>query len=82
MPRDLFVENNPLTVFVYLDDRITPTQLRLNMSQLIRSFRRVEIAPSERLIWEHKKCPPSRYSHQRFSAIWPDLGFLDAVQLT
>jgi hypothetical protein len=50
MPRDLFVENNPLTIFVRLDDRITPTQLRFNMSQLVRNFRRVGITPSERLI--------------------------------
>jgi hypothetical protein len=41
---------NPLTIFVYLDDRITPTQLRFNMSQLVRNFRRVWITPSERLI--------------------------------
>jgi hypothetical protein len=50
MPRDLFVKNNPLTVFVHLDDRITPTQLRFNMSQLVRGFRRVWITPSKRLI--------------------------------
>ncbi|HEV8487672.1 MAG TPA: hypothetical protein VGV87_29280 [Blastocatellia bacterium] len=50
MPRDLFVHNNLLTIFVYLDDRITPTQLRFNMSQLVRNFCPDWITPSERLI--------------------------------
>ena len=50
MPRDLFVHNNLLTIFVHLDDRITPTQLRFNMSQLVRNFRPYWITPSERLI--------------------------------
>jgi hypothetical protein len=39
MPRDLFVHNNLSTVFVFLDDRITPTQLRFNMSQAAFEFR-------------------------------------------
>jgi len=58
MPHDLFVHNNLLTIFVYLDDRITPTQLRFNMSQLAGNFRLDWITPSERLIWEHKNVLP------------------------
>jgi hypothetical protein len=50
MPRDLFVHNNLSTVFVHLDDRITPTQLRFNMSQLARNFCLDWITPYERLI--------------------------------
>jgi hypothetical protein len=50
MPRDLFVHNNLSTIFVHLNDRITPTQLRFNMSQLARNFRLDWIAPYERLI--------------------------------
>jgi hypothetical protein len=50
MPRDLFVHNNLLTIFVYLDDRITPTKLRFNMSQLVRYFCPDWITPSERPI--------------------------------
>ena len=50
MPRDLFVHNNLLTILVYLDDRITPTQLRFNMSQMVRNFRPDCIMSSERLI--------------------------------
>jgi hypothetical protein len=50
MPRDLFVHNNLLTILVYLDDRIAPTELRFNMSQLVRNFRPDLITPSERLI--------------------------------
>src|SRR6266404_6346195 len=50
MPRYLFVHNNLLTIFVHLDDRITPTQLRFDMSQLVRNFRPDWIRPSERLI--------------------------------
>jgi hypothetical protein len=50
MPRDVFVHNNLLTILVCLDDRITPTQLGFNMSQLVRNFRPDWIALSERLI--------------------------------
>jgi hypothetical protein len=50
MPRDLFVHNNLSTIFVHLDDRITPTQLRFNMSQLAGNFRVDWITPFERLI--------------------------------
>jgi hypothetical protein len=50
MPRDLFVHNNLLTIFVHFDDRITPTQLRFNMSQVARNFRPDWITPYERLI--------------------------------
>jgi hypothetical protein len=50
MPRDLSVYNNFLTIFVHLDDRITPAQLRFNMSQLVHNFRPVWITPYERLI--------------------------------
>jgi hypothetical protein len=41
MPHDRFVYKNFLTIFVHLDDRITPTQLRFNMSQLVHNFRPV-----------------------------------------
>jgi hypothetical protein len=50
MPSDLFVHNNLLTIFIYLDDRITPTQLRFNMNQLARNFRLDWITPSQQLI--------------------------------
>jgi hypothetical protein len=50
MPRDLFVHNNLLTVFVYLDDRITPTQQRFNMSQVVLNFRFDWITLSKSLI--------------------------------
>jgi hypothetical protein len=50
MPRDLFVHNNLLTIFVHLDDRITPTQLGFNMSQSDGNFRPDWITPFERLI--------------------------------
>src|SRR6187399_3081058 len=43
LPRDLFVHNNLLTILVYLDDRITPTQIRFNMSQMVQNFRPVWI---------------------------------------
>jgi hypothetical protein len=38
MPGHRYVAQHLLTIFVYLDDRVTPTKLRLNMSQLIRTF--------------------------------------------
>jgi hypothetical protein len=50
MPRDLFVRNDLSTIFVRLDDRITPTQLGFNMSQLAGNFRPDWITPFERLI--------------------------------
>jgi hypothetical protein len=50
MPRDVFVHNNLFTIFVHLDDRITPTQLGFNMSQLVRNFCPDWIAPYELLI--------------------------------
>jgi hypothetical protein len=54
VPRDLFVHNNRLAIFVHLDDWITPARSRFHMSQLAPNFRRVWINPSERLIWQHK----------------------------
>ena len=53
MPRDLYVHNNPLTIFVYLDDRVTPAKLRFNMSQVVRTFGFGCLKLSEPLIWEH-----------------------------
>jgi hypothetical protein len=50
MPRDLFVHDNLSTIFVRLDDRITPTQLGFNMSQLAGNFRFDWITQFERLI--------------------------------
>jgi hypothetical protein len=44
------VHNNLLTIFVHLDDWITPTQPRFNVSQLVRNFRLERITRSERLI--------------------------------
>jgi hypothetical protein len=54
MPCDLFVHNNRLTIFVHLDDWITPARFRFHMSQLAPNFRRVWINPSEQLIWQHR----------------------------
>src|SRR5215475_14717191 len=55
MPRDLLVHNNLSTIFVHLNDRITPTQLRFNMSQLAcNNFRLDWITPYQRLIWGHR----------------------------
>jgi hypothetical protein len=50
MPRDLFVHDNLSTIFVRFDDRITPTQLGFNMSQLAGNFWPDWITPFERLI--------------------------------
>jgi hypothetical protein len=50
MPRDLFVHNNLSTIFVDLDDGITPTHLGFNMSELIGHFPPDWIMPSQRLI--------------------------------
>jgi hypothetical protein len=47
MPRHLSVHNNLSTIFVHLDDGITPTQLRFNMSQLTRKFRVDRITPHD-----------------------------------
>jgi len=53
MPRDLYVHNNPLTIFVYLDDRVTPAKLRFNMSQVVSTFGFGCLRLSEPLICEH-----------------------------
>ena len=53
MPRDLYVHNNLLTIVVYLDDRVTPTKLGFNMSQVVRTFGFGCLKLSEPLIWEH-----------------------------
>jgi hypothetical protein len=50
MPRDLVVQDNLSTIFVDLDDGITPTQLGFNMSQLAGNFRFDWITPFEGLI--------------------------------
>jgi hypothetical protein len=50
MPRDFFVHDNLSIIFVRLDDRITPTQLGFNMSQLAGNFRFDWITQFERLI--------------------------------
>ena len=50
MPRDLVVQDNLSTLFVDLDDGITPTQLGFNMSQLAGNFRFDWITPFEKLI--------------------------------
>jgi hypothetical protein len=38
VPDDFSVHHNVITIFINLNDRITPTQLRFNMSQLIDDF--------------------------------------------
>jgi hypothetical protein len=53
MPRDLYVHNNPLAIFVYLDDRATPAKLRVNMSQVVSTFGFGFLRLSESLICEH-----------------------------
>jgi len=51
MPRDLFVRNKLSTIFIHLNDGITPTQLRFNVSQLARNnFGLDWITPYKRLI--------------------------------
>jgi hypothetical protein len=50
MPRDLFVRNKLSTIFIDLNDGITPAQLRFNVSQLAGNFRLDWITPYKRLI--------------------------------
>jgi hypothetical protein len=38
VPDDFSVNHNIITIFINLNDWITPTQLRFNMSQLIDDF--------------------------------------------
>jgi len=44
------MHNNLLTILVYLDDRVTPTKLRFNMSQVVRTFGFDWLTLSESLI--------------------------------
>src|SRR5215468_3931585 len=50
MPDDLFVRDKLSTIFIHLDDGITPAQLRFNVSQLAGNFRLDWITPYKRLI--------------------------------
>jgi hypothetical protein len=50
MPCHLYMHNNLLTILVYLDDRVTPTKLRFNMSQVVRTFGFDWLTLSESLI--------------------------------
>jgi hypothetical protein len=50
MPRDLFVRNKLSTIFIDLNDGITPAQLRFNVNQLAGNFRLDWITTYKRLI--------------------------------
>jgi hypothetical protein len=50
MPRNLFVRNKLSTIFIHLNDGITPAQLRFNVSQLAGNFRLDWITPYKRLV--------------------------------
>jgi len=62
VPDDFSVHHNVITIFINLNDWITPTQLRFNMSQLIDDFGPNEITAYERPMREHKVSSFARFS--------------------